>query len=144
MPHVLTRTHVTAPKGLIEEVDRLVGPRRRSEFFAEAAAEKLKREKLLQTTRHAMTLPPELGVPGWETPEAVSQWVRDIRKESDPKRPMKYLLDADTLIDVLQNNGQTRERVTALIETGDEVALCAISVAELYSGLSEVRRKRWD
>jgi predicted nucleic acid-binding protein len=57
---------------------------------------------------------------------------------------MKYLLDTDTLIDVLQNTGQTRERVTALIGAGDEVALCAISVAELYSGLSETRRKRWD
>ena len=57
---------------------------------------------------------------------------------------MKYLLDTDTLIDVLQNTGQARERVTALIEAGDEVALCAISVAELYSGLSGTRRKRWD
>lgn len=85
MARTLSRTHLIPPKELIEEVDRLVGPRRRSEFFAEAAAEKLKREKLLQATRHAMTLPPEIGVPGWETPEAVSQWVRDIRKESDPK-----------------------------------------------------------
>ena len=84
MTHVI-RTHFIAPKDLIEEVDRLVGPRRRSEFLTEAAAEKLKREKLLKATRHAMALPPELGVPGWETPEAVSQWVRDVRKESDPE-----------------------------------------------------------
>jgi hypothetical protein len=84
MTHVV-RTHFIAPKDLIEEVDRLVGPRRRSEFLTDAAAEKLKREKLLKATRHAMALPPELGVPGWETPEAVSQWVRDVRKESDPE-----------------------------------------------------------
>jgi hypothetical protein len=85
MSHALTRTHLIAPKELIEEVDRLVGPRRRSEFFTEAAAEKLQREKLLQATRRAMSLPAELDVPGWETPEAVSQWVRDIRADSDPK-----------------------------------------------------------
>jgi hypothetical protein len=84
MTHVV-RTHFIAPKDLIEEVDRLVGPRRRSEFLTEAAAEKLKREKLLKATRHAMALPPELAVPGWETPGAVLQWVRDIRKESDPE-----------------------------------------------------------
>jgi hypothetical protein len=68
------------------EVDRLVGPRRRSEFFTEAAAEKLKREKLLQATRRAMSLPAELDVSGWETPEAASKWVHDLRVESDRKR----------------------------------------------------------
>jgi len=85
MPHALTRTHLIAPRELIEEVDRLVGPRKRSEFFTEALNEKLTREKLLRATRHAMSLPAELDVPGWETPEAVSKWVRDIRTESDPK-----------------------------------------------------------
>jgi len=86
MAHALTRTHLIAPKELIKEVDRLVGPRRRSEFFTEAAAEKLKREKLLQVTRRAMSLPAELDVPGWETPEAASKWVHDLRVESDRKR----------------------------------------------------------
>src|SRR5664279_4450126 len=54
MPHTLTRTHLIAPRELIEEVDRLVGPRKRSEFFTEALNEKLTREKLLRATRHAM------------------------------------------------------------------------------------------
>jgi predicted nucleic acid-binding protein len=56
---------------------------------------------------------------------------------------MKYLLDTDTLIDVLQGRGNTRERVNAFIEAGDEVALCPITVAEIYSGLSEKKRKEW-
>jgi hypothetical protein len=86
MPHLLARTHVIAPKELIEEVDRLVGPRRRSEFFAEAAAEKLKREKLLQTTRHVMKLPPAEGIPEWESPESTSKWVHDGCVESDRAR----------------------------------------------------------
>jgi predicted nucleic acid-binding protein len=56
---------------------------------------------------------------------------------------MKYLLDTDTLIDVLQNRGQTRIRINALIEAGDEVAVCSITIAELYTGLNEARRQRW-
>jgi hypothetical protein len=85
MSHVV-RTHFIAPKKLIEEVDRLVGPRRRSEFLTEAAAEKLKREKLLQATREAMALPAERDIAGWETPEAVSKWVHNLRVESDHAR----------------------------------------------------------
>jgi hypothetical protein len=87
MAHALTRTHVIAPKELIEEIDRLVGPRRRSEFITDAAAEKLKREKLLRLTREVMKLPPDEEVtPGWETPEAVSKWVRDQRVDNNPIR----------------------------------------------------------
>jgi metal-responsive CopG/Arc/MetJ family transcriptional regulator len=48
MTHVV-RTHVIAPKELIDEVDKLVGHRRRSEFIVEAAAEKLQREHRLLT-----------------------------------------------------------------------------------------------
>ena len=82
MTHVV-RTHFIAPKELIEEADRLVGARRRSQFIIDAVAEKLKREKLLRLTREVMKLPPEEGVPGWETPEAVSKWVHDLRVEND-------------------------------------------------------------
>lgn len=85
MTHTMTRTHFVAPKELIDEVDRLVGPRRRSEFLTEAAAEKLKREKLLQATREAMKLPPA-DVPEWKTAESTSKWVHDLRAESDRKR----------------------------------------------------------
>lgn len=84
MTHVMTRTHFIAPKDLIEEVDRFVGPRHRSEFLTEAAHEKLQREKLLKATREVMKLPP-VDVPEWKTAESTSKWVRDIRADSDPK-----------------------------------------------------------
>lgn len=86
MTHVLTRTHLIAPKELIEEVDRIVGPRRRNEFIAAAVDEELKREKLLRAVRRAANLPAELDVPGWETAEAASKWVHDLRAESDRLR----------------------------------------------------------
>lgn len=57
---------------------------------------------------------------------------------------MKYLLDTDTLIDFLTDHGATRSKLTALIAAGDEVALCAITVAELYSGLTESRRAKYE
>ena len=65
----LPRVHFIAPEGLIEEIDKLVGPRRRTDFLIEAATEKLKRERLKRLTREVMTLPPdEEDTPGWETP----------------------------------------------------------------------------
>ena len=56
---------------------------------------------------------------------------------------MKYLLDADTLIDYILDRGNARPRITTMIEQGDEVAVCAITVAEVYSGLSDKRRDIW-
>ena len=57
---------------------------------------------------------------------------------------MKYLLDADTLIDYIQDRGNTRPRITVMIEQDDEVAVCAITVAEVYSSLSDKRRGIWE
>jgi predicted nucleic acid-binding protein len=57
---------------------------------------------------------------------------------------MKYLLHTDTLIDCILGINETRQRVYALIEQGDEVALCPITVAELYSGMTEKRRTNWE
>ena len=50
---------------------------------------------------------------------------------------MKYLLDTDTIIDFIQDRGETRARIAAITEAGHLLALCAITVAELHSGLSE-------
>ena len=50
---------------------------------------------------------------------------------------MKYLLDTDTVIDFMQNRGDTRARIAAMTEAGDLIGLCAVTIAELYSGLSE-------
>jgi predicted nucleic acid-binding protein len=57
---------------------------------------------------------------------------------------MKYLLDTDTLIDFIQDRGQTRTRIVEMFTGGDAVAVCSITVSELYSGLSEGKRKKWE
>ena len=56
---------------------------------------------------------------------------------------MRYLLDTDTLIDCILGTGNTRERIQELIERKEEIALCPVTVAEVYSGLSKKRRIKW-
>jgi hypothetical protein len=85
MTHVV-RAHFIAPKELIEETDRLVGARRRSQFITEAVTEKLKREKLLKFTREVSKLPPDGGIPEWDTPESTAKWLREGRADSRPIR----------------------------------------------------------
>jgi hypothetical protein len=82
---VTRRAHVVIPEDLLHEVDALVGPRRRSEFFVEAAREKVQRERL-RTLAHEMAGSlSDQQISGWETPEAASAWVRSLRLESDQR-----------------------------------------------------------
>jgi len=77
------RTHIVIPKDMVEEVDRLVGPRRRSEFIAEAVKEKLAHERLLQAALRIGGSLADVDTPGWETPESTVAWVRALRREND-------------------------------------------------------------
>jgi len=47
----------------------------------------------------------------------------------------RYLLDTDTLIDFSKAIEPVTTRILAWIDSTDVVAVCAISVAEFYSGL---------
>lgn len=79
------RAHVVIPEDLLQEVDALVGPRRRSEFFTDAAREKVRREQLRRLAHELAGSLKDEPTPGWETPEASSAWVRSLRDESDEK-----------------------------------------------------------
>ena len=75
----LARTNVTLPQDLLEEVDRLAGPRGRSQFVADAVAAKVKRERLrkaIDASRGAF-----VGTPWHMTPEESYRWVRSMREE---------------------------------------------------------------
>lgn len=75
----LTRTNVTLPASLLEQVDRLAGPRGRSRYVAEAVAQRVRRDALgaaIRETAGAM-----LGRPGWMSPHEVTRWVDDLRSE---------------------------------------------------------------
>lgn len=85
MSHETVRAHVIIPETLLHEVDALVGPRRRSEFFVEAAREKVTREKLRHVAHDLAGSLRKVETPGWETPEAASEWVRQLRQENDER-----------------------------------------------------------
>ena len=80
------RAHVVVPEDLLDEVDALVGPRRRSEFFAEAAREKVARLKLRQAAHKLVGSLADDDIPGWETTESSARWVRSLRRESGAER----------------------------------------------------------
>jgi predicted nucleic acid-binding protein len=53
-------------------------------------------------------------------------------------------LDTDTVIDCILGTGKTREKLFALIEADEEVALCPVTVVEVYSGMNDKRRAKWE
>ena len=75
----LTRTNVTLPSALLDEVDRYAGPRGRSRYVAEAVAQRVKRDALgaaIRETAGAM-----VGKPGWMDPDEVTRWIDGLRSE---------------------------------------------------------------
>ena len=77
----LVRTHVILPKDLVEVIDKLVGKRKRSQFLAEAAFEKLRHQDLLQALNETAGVVKEKDHPEWATSQNVAEWVERIRKE---------------------------------------------------------------
>ncbi len=73
------RTHVVLPDEILDEIDKLVGKRKRSQFLAEAALEKLKRMEFLRVLEEGAGLLKDEDTPGWETPEETSRWLAQVR-----------------------------------------------------------------
>lgn len=82
----MTRTHVVLPTKIIEEIDALVGPRRRSAWLAETVEERLRRERLLRALDAIKnTPPPEPGEAEWDEYDSPEEWVRAIRRTESPR-----------------------------------------------------------
>jgi hypothetical protein len=79
----MTRLHIMVPQGLAEELDRRVGKRGRSSFITKAMERELRRLRLVDAIEDAAGELAEVETPGWETPEAVAEWVTALRRESD-------------------------------------------------------------
>jgi predicted transcriptional regulator len=77
------RTHIVLPREVVDDVDRLVGHRRRSQFMAEAVQEKLRREKLSAALAATAGALKDVDISHWATPEETSAWVRGLRQEDD-------------------------------------------------------------
>ncbi len=68
---------------LIEEVDRLVGKRKRSQFIAEAASRELMRQNQLAALREASGAWKKEDHP--ELKDGVEAWVRKLREEGEQR-----------------------------------------------------------
>ena len=83
------RTHIVIPEDLINEVDRLAGRRKRSRFVEDAIREKLAREALSDAlATSAGSLSPS-DYPEWNSPAAISAWVKHGRREDDARLARK-------------------------------------------------------
>jgi len=74
-----SKVHLVIPEGILAEVDRIAGERRRSLFITEATREKLERErflKVLDETKGAWT---DKDHPELKTDRNVEQYVREKR-----------------------------------------------------------------
>jgi metal-responsive CopG/Arc/MetJ family transcriptional regulator len=74
------RTHVIMPRELVETIDKLVGRRSRSKFVTEAAEREIRRIKLIRAAEKAGGSLANVDIPGWETSESASAWVRASRQ----------------------------------------------------------------
>ena len=79
----MVRTHVILPLELVEQVDEEVGPRRRSEFVADALRRELERRRLIATMERAIGSLADVDVPGWEARESTREWVQAQRRIGD-------------------------------------------------------------
>jgi metal-responsive CopG/Arc/MetJ family transcriptional regulator len=75
------RTHIVIPEPLVNEIDRLVGKRGRSEFLTKAAEKELQRLHQIKALEGAAGAWKDKDHP--ELHEGAAQWVRELRKESD-------------------------------------------------------------
>jgi len=74
------KTHLVLPRELLLEIDKFVSPRRRSEFVAEAAREKLERLRLDNAIEKAAGAWKDEDYPEFRTKADVQRYVRRIRR----------------------------------------------------------------
>lgn len=77
------RTTITLPEALMDEIDRVVGPRGRSGFIVRAARNELKRARLARAFDEARGS--LVGTDAWRSGDEVIEFVDGLRSEDrDP------------------------------------------------------------
>jgi metal-responsive CopG/Arc/MetJ family transcriptional regulator len=77
------RTHIVIPELLVNEIDRLVGKRGRSEFLMQAAQKELRRLKQIRALENIAGAWKDKDHP--ELKDGAARWVKEIRKESEQR-----------------------------------------------------------
>lgn len=73
------RTNLLLPSDLVEQLDRVAGPRGRSRYVADAVRERLRRDERIEAIKAAAGAWRDH--PLFPTSEAVAEWVRAGRAE---------------------------------------------------------------
>jgi metal-responsive CopG/Arc/MetJ family transcriptional regulator len=79
----MARVHIVMPDELIEELDKIVGKRQRSEFVTSAVEVALKRRRRAEAAERFAGSLRDSNTPGWESSEAIVEWVRALRHSPD-------------------------------------------------------------
>ncbi|MBJ7598459.1 MAG: hypothetical protein DLM67_04075 [Candidatus Nephthysia bennettiae] len=82
VPQESRRAHIVVPEALLDEVDRMVGKRGRSSFFVEAATEKLRRVRLLESAQSVAGSLKDIKGP-WASEDETDAYVRGLREDSE-------------------------------------------------------------
>lgn len=73
------RINVTFPVGLLEELDRLAPPQKRTQIIVAATAEYVRRLKLLTAIKETAGAWDDESHPELATPDDIDRWLRQIR-----------------------------------------------------------------
>ncbi len=77
------RVHVVFSQDLIDEIDKLVGKRKRSAFMSEAARRKMISLRQLRALDQAIGAWKDEDHPEWQN--GSSEWIRAMRQESESR-----------------------------------------------------------
>jgi metal-responsive CopG/Arc/MetJ family transcriptional regulator len=75
----LARTNLTLPAELMDQVDRLAGPRGRSKYVAEAVAQRVRRDRLGKAISESAGV--MRGTPSQMSRREVTAWINRLRSE---------------------------------------------------------------
>jgi hypothetical protein len=75
------RTHIVIPEPLVNEIDRVVGKRGRSQFLMQAAEKELRRLQQIKALERASGAWKDKDHP--ELKGDAARWVRELRKENE-------------------------------------------------------------
>lgn len=91
----MARAHVVLPEEIIAEIDRRVGRRKRSEFIADALTRELKRRRRAEVAEEFAGSLRDNDTPGWESSEAVVEWVRALRRSPEDDELVERLRESN-------------------------------------------------
>jgi len=83
------KTHLVLPKKLLADMDKLVSPRQRSQFVADAAREKLERLRLERALEKAAGAWTDRNHPELTSPAAVKRYLRRLRSQTSRRLEKK-------------------------------------------------------